>query len=90
MPRQRNLWTSIEHATDVGLDDALTDADGRFQFHLPSGIAKLAFRGVPDGFDYPKPEIVKQLDIQPGQPPINDLTLTLPRRKADAKAPQGP
>ena len=74
-----------EGQDDVGLDDAQTDAEGRFQFHLPSGIARFAFRGVPEGFDYPKPEFVKQLDIKAGQAPIDDLQFTLPRRSPGAQ-----
>jgi hypothetical protein len=71
-------------ANDVALDDTLTDADGRFQLRLPSGVARLYFSSLPDGFVYPVPQVVRRLEIQSGQPSIDDLEFTLERRKADA------
>ena len=57
----------------------MTDGNGRYQFRLPSGNAYLYFNGLPDGFAYPKPQIVKQLDITPGQADIVNLDFTLQR-----------
>jgi protocatechuate 3,4-dioxygenase beta subunit len=59
-----------------GLAHDSTDADGRYELRLPAGEAHLYFNGLPDGFAYPDPQIVKALDIQAGQTDINvDITL---------------
>ncbi len=64
----------------AGLADAHTDAGGRYQFRLPAGTAKLYFNSLPDGFNYPDPQIVKRLDLKPGQADIENLNFTLPRK----------
>ena len=63
-----------------GLCHDSTDADGRYQFRLPAGNAKLYFNSLPDGFAYPKPQIVKQLVLNAGQADIDDLDFTLRRK----------
>ena len=65
-----------------GLGSNRTDSHGRYQFRLPSGSAKLYFSGLPDEFAYPKPQVIKQLDIKSGQTDIENLDFTL-RRQSD-------
>jgi beta-lactamase regulating signal transducer with metallopeptidase domain len=67
----------------TGLGDDSTNAAGRYQFRIPSGKAHLYFNSLPDGFVYPDPQIVKDLDIQPGQADIGNLDFVL-QRKAEA------
>lgn len=63
-----------------GLGDDGTDAKGHYQFRLPSGRARLYFNSLPDGFAYPDPQIVKELDIEPGQADIENLDFIVPRK----------
>ncbi len=63
-----------------GLDGGMTDAEGRYQFRLPSGKAFLYFNSLPDGFAYPHPQVVKRLDIDSAQPEIKNLDFTLQRK----------
>jgi hypothetical protein len=39
------------------------------------------FKGLPEGFEYPKPQIVKELVINPGQPEIKNLDFVVQRVK---------
>jgi hypothetical protein len=57
-----------------------TNADGRFEFRLPAGAAYLYFNGLPDGFVYPDPQIIKHLDIDPAAGDVEGLEFTLQRR----------
>lgn len=68
-----------ESLNGSGLAGDSTDRDGRYRLRLPTGGARLYFNSLPSGFDYPKPPIVKQLDIQAEQDPIDDLNFTIPR-----------
>ena len=61
----------------------VTDADGRYDLRLPAGTARLYFNSLPDGFAYPRPQIVKRLDVQPGQAAIENLNFTLQRKSDD-------
>jgi len=63
-----------------GLDDDVTDHNGSYQLRIPSGGTKFYFNGLPDGFEYPDPQIVKQLNIEPMQAEIRDLNFTLQRK----------
>jgi hypothetical protein len=63
-----------------GLDHDVTDHTGQYRLHLPAGSAKLYFNSVPDGFKYPRPQIVKRLEIGPRQAAIKDLDFTLERQ----------
>ena len=63
-----------------GLDGGMTDAEGRYQFRLPSGKAFLYFNSLPDGFAYSRPQVVKRLDINSAQPEIKNLDFTLQRK----------
>jgi hypothetical protein len=63
-----------------GLSHDFTDGSGRYQFRLPSGGAKLYFDALPEGFAYPQPQIVKHLDIQPGQADVQNLDFTIQRQ----------
>jgi hypothetical protein len=67
-----------QNGPDLGGD--LTDAKGRYQFRIPAGKARLYFNSLPDGFAYPDPQIVKDLDIEPGQADIENLDLTVARK----------
>jgi hypothetical protein len=58
----------------------MSDSSGHYQFRLPSGSAHLYFNGLPDGFAYPKPQMVKDLEIKPGQADIQNLNFTLERQ----------
>ncbi len=69
-----------ETGPSPGLDDDFTKADGKYQLRLPSGRAKLYFNSLPEGFAYPKPQVIKLLDIQPGQTNIENLDFTLQRQ----------
>ena len=62
-----------------GLAHSSTDAEGRYRFRLPSGNAQLYFNSLPDGFEYPRPQIVKRLEISAGQSEIADVNFTLQR-----------
>ena len=66
-----------------GLDHDTTDHNGRYRLRIPAGQAKFYFNALPEGFKYPRPQIVKRLDIQAGQAAIEDLDFTL-ERKTDA------
>jgi hypothetical protein len=68
-----------DHGGPVLADDS-TDANGRYQFRLPSGRACLYFSGLPDGFAYPNPPIVKEIDIKSGKPDIENLDFTIRRQ----------
>lgn len=78
-----------------GLAHDTTDRDGRYRLRLPSGRAKLYFNSLPTGFIYPDPQIIKRLDISPGQEAIVGLDFTLYRntdeaRRAGQKTPETP
>jgi hypothetical protein len=62
-----------------GLADDMSKVDGRYQLYLPSGVARLYFNSLPDGFKYPEPQIVKRLELVSGQASIENLDFTLPR-----------
>ena len=57
----------------------MTDRAGQYHLHIPAGSAKLYFEFVPDGFKYPRPQIIKRLEIEPGQAAIKDLDFILER-----------
>jgi hypothetical protein len=63
-----------------GLDSVMSDHNGSYQLRVPSGAAKLYFNALPDGFKYPDPQIIKQLDLEPMQAEIRDLNFTLERK----------
>jgi hypothetical protein len=63
-----------------GLGQDSTDGNGRYQFRLPAGSACLYFSGLPDGFAYPDPQIVKRLEIKSGQTDIQNLDFTIQRQ----------
>lgn len=62
-----------------GLDDDVTDEEGRYELSVPSGPAKIYFNALPNGFVYPRPQIIKNLDIRKGQENISNLDFTLER-----------
>jgi hypothetical protein len=64
-----------------GLDSTSTDRNGRYRLRLPPGKAKLYFNAVPDGFDYPNPQIIAQLDLLPKEKSVENLDFTLPRKE---------
>jgi hypothetical protein len=64
-----------------GLAHGGTSASGRYELVLPAGEAYLYFNGLPTGYAYPKPQIVKHLEIKQGQGNIQDLDFTLRRQK---------
>jgi hypothetical protein len=64
----------------AGLDHDMTDHNGRYDLRIPAGGAKLYFNALPDGFKYPRPQIIKRLDIQPDQTTIENLDFTLERQ----------
>jgi len=53
---------------------------GRYQLRLPAGRARLYFNSLPDGFVYPDPQIVKRLEVKPGQANIENLNFTVQRQ----------
>ncbi|HVX14213.1 MAG TPA: carboxypeptidase regulatory-like domain-containing protein [Pirellulales bacterium] len=72
-----------------GLADDGTDGDGRYRLRLPSGRAKLYFSGLPSGFIYPEPRIMKRLEITAGQDAVENLDFTLYRNASEAEAARG-
>jgi hypothetical protein len=64
-----------------GLSHGATDSSGRYQLRLPTGSAHLYFNGLPDGFVYPNPQIVKSLELKSGQADIENVDFTLQRRQ---------
>jgi hypothetical protein len=66
-----------------GLAADTSDENGHYQFRLPSGNAHLYFSGLPDGFAYPKPQVVKELEIKPGRADIQHLDFTLERQSTE-------
>ncbi len=69
-----------DNRSDAGLSHDLTDGSGHYQFRLPTGAARLYFNALPDGFEYPDPQIVKHLEVGSGQADIEDLNFTISRR----------
>jgi beta-lactamase regulating signal transducer with metallopeptidase domain len=65
-----------------GLDDNSTDQHGRYHLRVPAGGAHLYFNALPDGFEYPDPQIIKRVKISAEQPAIKDLNFTLKRQSA--------
>jgi hypothetical protein len=68
-----------------GLASDTSDEDGHYQFRLPSGSAHLYFSGLPDGFAYPKPQVVKEVEIKPGQADIQHLDFILERQSTERR-----
>jgi hypothetical protein len=64
-----------------GLCHDITDATGRYQLHLPAGRARLYFNSLPDGFVYPDPQVVRELDIKDGQAKLENMDFTLQRQQ---------
>lgn len=84
-PVQGAGFSAITDTTNgAGLDDDSTDADGRYEFRLPSGGANLYFNSLPDGFAYPEPQIVQTFEIKAGQPAVESPDITLRKTPADA------
>ena len=69
--------------TASGLDHSSTDDDGRFDFLLPAGEAQLYFNALPDGFEYPRPQIIHKLTIESGQDDVEGLKFELKRKPRD-------
>jgi len=67
---------------DTGLAHDMSDAEGRYKLRLPAGKARLYFNSLPDGFAYPRPPIVKTLDITAGQADLEGVDFTLERQAA--------
>jgi hypothetical protein len=79
-PVQGASFSAIADSRDhPGLAHDSTDGNGRYQFRLPAGSVQLYFDALPDGFAYPEPQIVKRLDIKPGQADIENLDFTIQR-----------
>ncbi len=63
-----------------GLGSDSTDALGHYEIRLPAGNACLYFSGLPDGFRYPQPQVIKDLEIKAGQADIQNLDFTVERK----------
>ncbi len=86
MPVEGAAFSAIaDSRIGPGLCHDFTDAEGRYEFRLPAGSARLYFNSLPDGFAYPTPQTVKRLDIQPRQADIQGLDFTLQRRPASGR-----
>lgn len=72
---------------DVALDSDVSNVEGRYQLRLPSGAVRLYFNAIPRGFEYPDPQIVKELEIEAGQQVIENLDLVLLRKQANLELP---
>lgn len=57
-----------------------TDELGRFSMRLPAGVALLYFSGIPDGFAYPKPQVVTTLQVAKDTLELTHLQLELSRK----------
>jgi thiol-disulfide isomerase/thioredoxin len=64
----------------------MTDHEGRYRLLVPSGRAQLYFNSLPEGFVYPRPQIVKRLDITAGQEAVEGLDFTIPRTEKERDA----
>ena len=72
--------SAIVDAKDgAGLDSAMTDKQGFFELQLPPGKAKLYFNSLPSGFEYPRPQVIKRLEIQVNQEQVEALNFVLQR-----------
>jgi thiol-disulfide isomerase/thioredoxin/protocatechuate 3,4-dioxygenase beta subunit len=69
-----------------GLAHVMTDHEGRYRLLVPSGRAQLYFNSLPEGFVYPRPQIVKRLDITAGQEAVEGLDFTIPRTEKERDA----
>jgi beta-lactamase regulating signal transducer with metallopeptidase domain len=63
-----------------GLANDMTDANGHYELRLPSGEACFYFNSLPDGFEYPNPQIAKRLQIKPAEGDIKNFDFTIERR----------
>ncbi len=75
-----SLSALADTETAPGLDHSQSDTEGRYELRLPAGAAQLYFNGLPEGFVYPRPQIVKQLKLEPGQESVTHLDFTLERQ----------
>jgi hypothetical protein len=64
-----------------GLCHDVTDATGRYHLRLPTGRARLYFNSLPDGFVYPDPQVIKELEVKDGQARIENLNFTVQRQQ---------
>ena len=62
------------------LADDQTDVNGHYELRLPSGEACLYFNSLPDGFEYPKPQIAKRLQIKRVEGEIKNIDFMLERK----------
>jgi beta-lactamase regulating signal transducer with metallopeptidase domain len=73
----------VSALADTGFQASLgfnrTDADGRYQLHLPAGHAELYFGGLPQGFAYPNPSTFKILEIKAGESEVKIPDFTVQR-----------
>jgi Carboxypeptidase regulatory-like domain len=74
-----------ESQAGSGLAHDFTDANGHYRLRLPAGGARLYFDSLPDGFAYPQPLVVKELDIKPGQADLANLDFTLRRERGPSR-----
>lgn len=61
------------------LGHSRTDANGRYQFHLPAGHAELYLSGLPQGFAYPNPDTFKTLELKAGESELQIPDFTVHR-----------
>lgn len=65
----------------IYLGSGSTDPQGQFEIRLPTGPAELYFSGVPEGFTYPEPQTVAEIDVAAGDAALGKLELTVTRAK---------
>lgn len=84
-------WVStvIADSSHSGVTGAVSDSDGNFVLRMPSGKFEIYFSGLPEGFKYPVPPLLKQIQIAPGQQAIEGLEFTAPRGDGDERAKGG-
>jgi beta-lactamase regulating signal transducer with metallopeptidase domain len=63
-----------------GLAHDMTDATGHYELRLAGGDACFYFNSLPDGFEYPKPQIARRLQIKPAEGDVKNLDFTIERR----------
>ncbi len=64
---------------DIGFDSDQTNEAGEFNLLVPSGKVQLYFNGLPAGFEYPDPQIVKEFEVKKGQADIESVEIVLER-----------
>lgn len=67
--------------TRVYLGNAQTGPQGRFEMRLPRGAAGLYYNLLPEGFVYPQPQVVAEVEVTEGGAGLQGIELRVVRSK---------